>query len=228
MLSSSRVGDEAYLKSASVFIDEHLGDVKDVLFIPFAGVTLNWDDYTKKVQDALPSLTIHPIHRQPDMQVAIKQAKAIMVGGGNTFNLLHHLYHHNLLALIKSKVTQGSPYVGWSAGANICGGSICTTNDMPIVQPKSFIALSMVPFQINPHYSDYQPPGFNGETRAQRIKEFCVLNPNMPVIGIREGSALLLRREHLTLIGDQDGVMFSGQHVQTICPQDDLTHLLDL
>jgi dipeptidase E len=113
--------------------------------------------------------------------------------------------------------------VGWSAGSNICGNSIRTTNDMPIVQPPSFDALNFVPFQLNPHYSDYQAPGHNGETRAQRIQEFCILNPNMPVIGIREGTALLLQGESLILEGELDGLIFEGNSQRVIKPGQDLS-----
>ncbi|MEP1554481.1 MAG: dipeptidase PepE [Paraglaciecola sp.] len=208
MLSSSRTANESYLSHALPMIDLHILTVKEILFIPYAGVTLSWDDYTQKVQDALPHLTISGIHEYPNAKEAINHAKAIFVGGGNTFNLLSQLYKQGILTDIQQSVKQGTPYVGWSAGSNICGNSIRTTNDMPIIQPPSFDGLNFVPFQLNPHYTDYQPPGHNGETRAQRIEEFCTLNPKMPVIGIREGSALLLQDKQLTLKGELEGVVF--------------------
>ncbi|MDU0355438.1 dipeptidase PepE [Paraglaciecola aquimarina] len=158
MLSSSRVGDEAYLDHAIPMINQHLAGITDVLFVPFAGVSINWDDYTAKVQTALPQLKIIGLHQQTDAKKAIQSAPAILVGGGNTFNLLHQLYEQDLLTIMQDSVKQGVPYIGWSAGSNICGNSIRTTNDMPIIQPKSFAALNFVPFQINPHYTDYQPP----------------------------------------------------------------------
>lgn len=226
MLSSSRVGSEGYLQHAIPMIDQHLRDHKEVLFVPFAGVSVNWDEYTAMVQTALPHLTIKGIHQYTDAKQAIKSAQAIAVGGGNTFNLLHQLYEQDLLKLIQQRVRQGLPYIGWSAGSNICGKSIRTTNDMPIMQPKSFDALNLVPFQLNPHYSDYQPPGHNGETRAQRIQEFCILHPTTPVIGIREGSALLLQRNQLTLKGELDGLVFKGTSQTVITANQDLSQYL--
>ncbi len=213
MLSSSRKGSEEYLAHAFSMITSHIRNIKDVLFIPYAGVTLSWDDYTQKVQDALPHLRISGIHEYPNTKEAINNAKAILVGGGNTFNLLSQLYKQDILADIQQSVKQGTPYIGWSAGSNICGNSIRTTNDMPIIQPPSFDALNFVPFQLNPHYTDYQPSGHNGETRAQRIEEFCTLNPKMPVIGIREGSALLLKDKQLTLEGELEGVVFEVNQI---------------
>jgi dipeptidase E len=226
MLSSSRRGNESYLQHAKSMLSTHLGQINEVLFIPFAGVTIEWDAYTAMVQAALPELRIKGIQQFSDTKQAIRQAKALMVGGGNTFNLLNQIYQQELLEEIQNKVRQNTPYIGWSAGSNICGNSICTTNDMPIVQPHSFKALDLLPLQINPHYSDYQAPGHNGETRAQRITEYCVLNPEMPVIGVREGSALICENNNLTLTGDLDGIIFRGQQTQTIIAGQDLSFLL--
>lgn len=226
MLSSSRSGDEDYLASAKDMITPFLRSSSKVVFIPYAGVTISWDDYTSKVQKALPELTITGIHQHASAKQALQEAQVIMVGGGNTFNLLHQLYEQDLIALIEDLVVDGKPYIGWSAGSNICGNSIRTTNDMPIIQPRSFGALRLVPFQINPHYSDYQPPGFNGETRAERIAEFCALNPTMPVVGIREGSALLRENDSLKLLGDLDGVVFLNGIEQVISANQDLSSYL--
>ncbi|WP_299078136.1 dipeptidase PepE [uncultured Paraglaciecola sp.] len=223
MLSSSRAGNEDYLQHALPMINQHLANIQDILFIPFAGVTVSWDDYTAKVQQALPDYKVKGIHQFPDVLQALENAQAILVGGGNTFNLLNELYKQDLLAPIQRQVNQGTPYVGWSAGSNICGNSIRTTNDMPIVQPPSFDALNFVPFQLNPHYSDYQAPGHNGETRAQRIAEFCTLNPTMPVIGIREGTALLLQEDALSLMGELHGVVFEGTKQSVIKIGQDLS-----
>jgi len=227
MLSSSRVANEDYLQHAIPMLNQHLPNIKELLFIPFAGVSVNWDDYTKKVQHALPNYQVKGIHQFANAHQALENAQAILVGGGNTFNLLNELYRQNLLGKVKSQINQGTPYVGWSAGSNICGNSIRTTNDMPIVQPFSFEALNLVPFQLNPHYTDYQAPGHNGETRAQRIEEFCILNPEMPVIGIREGGALLLQGNSLLLKGELDGVVFQGAVQRVIHPNQDLSGYLD-
>ncbi|MCF2946584.1 dipeptidase PepE [Paraglaciecola aquimarina] len=226
MLSSSRVGDESYLEHAIPMINAHLSGITELVFIPFAGVSISWDEYTNKVQTALPHLNIKGLHQFADAEIAIQSAQAIAVGGGNTFNLLHQVYEQELINAIKDKVNQGTPYIGWSAGSNICGNSIRTTNDMPIVQPKSFEALNLVPFQLNPHYTDYQPPGHNGETRAERIQEFCTLNPTTPVIGIREGCALLLQQNKLTLKGELEGVVFEAKSISILKPEQDLSHYL--
>jgi dipeptidase E len=227
MLSSSRVANEEYLQHAIPMLNQHLANIKELLFIPFAGVSVSWDDYTTKVQLALPGYQVKGIHQFANAHQALENAQAILVGGGNTFNLLKEMYHQDLLGTIKSQVNKGTPYVGWSAGSNICGNSIRTTNDMPIVQPPSFEALNLVPFQLNPHYTDYQAPGHNGETRAQRIEEFCILNPEMPVIGIREGGALLLQGNSLLLKGELDGVIFEGGSHRVIHPNQDLSGYLD-
>jgi dipeptidase E len=223
MLSSSRVANEDYLKHAIPMLNQHLPNIKELLFIPFAGVSVSWDEYTTKVQHALPDYKVKGIHQFSNAHQALENAQAILVGGGNTFNLLNELYQQDLLGAVKNQVNKGTPYVGWSAGSNICGNSIRTTNDMPIVQPPSFDALNFVPFQLNPHYTDYQAPGHNGETRAQRIEEFCILNPEMPVIGIREGCALLLQGGTLVLKGELDGVVFEGGLQSVIKPGQDLS-----
>ena len=228
MLSSSRAGSEDYLQHAIPMLTQHLSPIKELLFIPFAGVSVSWDNYTKKVQDALPDFQVKGIHQYTNANQALENAQAIVVGGGNTFNLLNELYQHDLLDTVKNRVNLGTPYIGWSAGSNICGNSIRTTNDMPIVQPASFDALNFVPFQLNPHYTDYQPLGHNGETRAQRIQEFCILNPKMPVIGIREGSALLLHGGKLVLKGELDGVVFADRSQSIIKPDQDLSRYLKL
>ncbi|MDO6840644.1 MAG: dipeptidase PepE [Paraglaciecola chathamensis] len=226
MLSSSRAGDEAYLAHAKDMIASHLTGCQRIVFIPYAGVTIDWPSYTEKVQSALPEFNIIGIESFDDPKLAIEQADAVMVGGGNTFHLLHQLYSNDLIHPIQERVEQGLPYVGWSAGSNICGTSICTTNDMPIIYPPSFDALAFVPFQLNPHYSDYQPPGHNGETRAQRIEEFCVLNPSVPVIGIKEGTALVRKNDTLTLQGQLAGVVFKGRQQNIIQTGEDLTEYL--
>ena len=226
MLSSSRSGNENYLQTAKPLIMDQLQGVNNLLFVPFAGVTISWDNYTQMVQDALPELTVSGIHHNDNPMEAVQQADAIAVGGGNTFNLLNEIYQQGLLPAIQQKVKSGTPYIGWSAGSNICGNSIRTTNDMPIIQPPSFDALQFVPFQLNPHYTDYQPPGHNGETRAQRIAEFCALNPDMPVIGIREGTALQRNGDKLTLVGEFPGVVFEKGNAVDIVPGQDLSSYL--
>ena len=226
MLSSSLYSDYEYLAYAATWIDEHLEGIEDALFIPYAGVSIGWEAYTQKVQDALPNIKVKGIHQTDDPELAVKQAKAILIGGGNTFNLLHLLQQNNLIDAIKHKVEQNTPYIGWSAGSNICGKSIRTTNDMPIVEPKSFDALQFVNAQLNPHYTDLVPPGHHGETRDERLAEFCTLHPSTPVIAIREGSALEIDNNKLFLKGDLDGFVFASDNKIQITKDQDLSEYL--
>jgi len=235
LLSSSRFGNTPYLEHAKLMISEHLAGIKEVLFIPYAGVTVNYDDYTEKVQNALQPLNIKVvgIHQFDDGVSAIKNAQAVVIGGGNTFHLLHQLYENNLISAIADKVNIGMPYIGWSAGSNVAGASICTTNDMPIIEPRSFAALNLVPFQLNPHYTDFNPPGHNGETREQRLAEFMVINPEMPIVGIVEGSALKLEDNKLTLTANEklekpNGFLFKGGEKKNINLAEDISDLLSI
>lgn len=223
MLSSSRKNDEPYLYHAESMIKQHLTGITDVLFIPFAGVTVPWNDYTAKVQEALPDFNVSGIHHHANARDSIASAQAVLVGGGNTFNLLNELYNQDLLLPIQQRVVKGMPYIGWSAGSNLCGLSIKTSNDMPIIQPLSFDTFGFIAAQINPHYSDYVAPHHNGETRDQRITEFCTLYPEVPVIGIREGSALLLEGQKLTLMGQLDAVVFTGTQRKVVSAGSDMS-----
>jgi dipeptidase E len=233
LLSSSMVKDTQYLTHALPMIKSHLTDITELLFIPYAGVTINYDDYTAKVQKALEPLRIKVtgIHQCVDKIAAIKSAKSIAVGGGNTFHLLHQLYENNLVTAITSAVENGTPYIGWSAGSNVAGDSIRTTNDMPIIEPKSFDALKLVNFQLNPHYTDFNPEGYNGETRAQRLAEFMVLNQNIPIVAIVEGTGLKVSNENgqqrLRLMGSDEGYIFIAGEKHIINSQSNLDYLLE-
>lgn len=229
LLSSSRVGDTPYLAHAIPFIKPLTTQAQKWIFIPYAGVSMSYDNYLASVVMGLAELNldISGIHQHPDPCQAIKDADGILIGGGNTFHLLHELYRYNLINLIREKVAQGTPYVGWSAGANVSGASIKTTNDMPIIEPPSFDALKIVPFQLNPHYSNYRTPGHNGETRAQRLLEFTKVEPLTPVIGIAEGSALWRRDNTLVLLGENPAYLFCGEQQEMLIPiGSDLSHLL--
>jgi dipeptidase E len=222
LLSSSRVDDTEYLSHALPIITDFLahklpsadnhGD-RELLFIPYAGVTINYDQYEAMVSAAFAAIgyTIKSIHHHPDPVAAIDDAQAIVVGGGNTFELLSKLYENSVLARIKEKVESGTPYIGWSAGSNIAGPTIKTTNDMPIVEPPSFQALNLVSFQINPHYIDGSPPGHNGETREQRLQEFLTINTSDKVVGIPEGTGLLIRSNELSYVGNKTAFYLSSK-----------------
>jgi dipeptidase E len=196
---------EEYLDYPKKNIKNFLGDkpVK-ALFIPYAGVTISFDEYEAKVKAKFNEIghDVVSIHHFEDAVKAVEQAEVIVVGGGNSWNLLHCIHKNKLTEVIRKKVMQeGVPYIGWSAGSNVACPTIKTTNDMPIIDPIGFEALHLIPFQINPHYLDKNPKGHGGETREARINEFRVANPEMYVVGLREGSMFLLENESIQFIG---------------------------
>jgi dipeptidase E len=232
--SSSRVGNSGYLETAAPIIKNFLGGSSlHIAFIPFAAVDNNYEEYASMVKKGLEGLpflidTVTPFTAKE----VIEKADVIMVGGGNTFKLLHDIYELKLLDVIRDKVNNGAPYIGWSAGSNITGPTIGTTNDMPIISPKSFNALGLLPFQINPHYTNVKPAGHNGETRDQRLEEFIKLNPGLSIVGLPEGSALQMDNGALQFIGQLPGVLFYAGDVEhemmrkEIGVNDDLSFLL--
>lgn len=230
LLSASREGQTDYLEHALPMMDAFLpSDVKEILFIPYAGFAMGYDAYEQKVSTALQGIKrkVISIHQFDDPVKAVEDAQAIAIGGGNTFYLLKQLYDNELVDAIRKKVNAGTPYMGWSAGSNMAGLTICTTNDMPIVQPRSFDALALVPFQINPHYTDYQPPNHNGETRAERIYEYTCANPHRYVVGIPEGTALERQGDQLFLRGAKDGLIFrDGEGIKSIKAESNISWLL--
>ncbi|MFV1959165.1 MAG: dipeptidase PepE [Planctomycetota bacterium] len=164
-----------------------------ILFVPYAGHDL--DAYTLRVRGLMEpwGFVLEGIHAHPDPRRALEEAEVVFVGGGNTYRLLVRMFELDLIAPLRRRVEAGLAYVGSSAGSNLACPTIMTTNDMPIVRPPTFEALSLVPFQINPHYRDPDPESMHrGETREQRILQYHEMNET-PVIGLREGS--LLRRE---------------------------------
>lgn len=195
-ISSSRAGNSAYLEPAipllkNVFKEKSL----NLAFIPFA-TTDSEEEYFQKVKNAIGTLRLSlEVVTLKNAHDTLARCDGIVVGGGNTFKLLHDLYASDVIDLIKRRVRGGTPYIGWSAGSNILGPTISTTNDMPIIQPKSFQALGIFPFQINPHYYNESISGFNGETRDRRIEEYLSLNKEASVVAIPEGSALIVNNE---------------------------------
>lgn len=230
LLSNSRNAGQGYLEHALPLLQSFLGGPKRVLFVPYAGVRLSYDDYAANVRERFEAIGygLDSVHEADNPAEAVDAAEAIAVGGGNTFHLLRTLAEHDLIGRIRERVLGGLPYVGWSAGSNVACPSIRTTNDMPIVEPPSFEAFDLVPFQINPHYTDLHPPGHQGETRAERIEEFCVANPTMPVVGLPEGTALRLEGEQLTLVGAQPAFLFRHTFAPTeYAPGDGLQFLME-
>jgi dipeptidase E len=221
LLSNSRNYQKGYLEHARGVIGEYLGGaVKRVLFVPYAGVTIDWDNYAGIVAEQFHPLgyEIDSIHTHKDPIAAVEKAQAIAVGGGNTFHLLKTLIEAGIMDPIRKRVRAGVPYMGWSAGSNVASPTIRTTNDMPIVEPESFDALGLVPFQINPHYTDAVLPQHQGETRADRLMEFVAANPGMPVLGLREGSILRVEGDRLELLGDKEARVFTGRKDVTEYP----------
>jgi len=215
LLLSNSSSDAGYLVHALPHIQaltQGLPAGFPAVFLPFAGVTRSWDDYTRQVNDALTptGITLEGLHTSADAQAAIAAARLIVVGGGNTFNLLREVRARGLLAPIAARVRAGDArYLGWSAGANLACPTVCTTNDMPITDPGGFEAFDLIDYQINPHYTNAHPAGHRGETRDQRLAEFCTRNPLMPVTGLREGSALRIKGAATTLLGE-DAPLFLG------------------
>lgn len=217
--SNSTLHGEPYMAFCKDKINSFLSDlnVENVVFIPYAAVTFSYDEYEENVIKGLDnnSISIKGIHRFDDPIKAIEEADAVLVGGGNTFKLLSTIYDNDLVETIQEKVDNGMPYVGWSAGSNLTCPTIMTTNDMPIVEPMSFRALELIPFQINPHYMDANPDGHNGETREQRLLEFIEANQDMYVAGLREGCIFEIHDENITLIGDKSVRIFkNGEDVR--------------
>ena len=231
LLSNSRNKGQGYLAHAKGILKDFLGNqVGKVLFIPYARVIPTLDDYAAMVRKGFKEsgYKVDSLHEVNDPHEAIRRAEAIVVGGGNTFQLLHTLHEKNLLEGIRARVKEGIPYIGWSAGANIACPSIKTTNDMPIVELQSFKALGVVPFQINPHYVDFLQAEERTETREERILEFIEVNPDIYVVGLREGSILRVEGSDISLSGDEGARVFrKGKKPANYAPKDSLQFLLD-
>jgi len=211
LISNSTNVGEAYLDYPKGQIREFLGgEPVNALFIPYAGVMFSYDDYEKKVESRFSEIGHHVtgIHHFDNPVQAVEEAEAIVVGGGNTWKLVQMLHQNRLMEAIRKKVLAGTPYVGWSAGSNVACPTLRTTNDMPIIHPISFDTLHLVPFQINPHYLDAHPEGHGGETREDRIREFIEINPDVYVVGLREGTMFRLENHRLTLIGKRQARIF--------------------
>lgn len=204
LISNSTLYGSGFLDHAEGEIRDFLGKIGRVLFVPFA--LFDRVAYAAKARSRFKALgyELDSIHEARDKPQAVKDAAAIFIGGGNTFRLLKALYDFQLLKLIREKVEDGMPYVGSSAGSNVAGPTIKTTNDMPIVEPPSFQALNLVSFQINPHYLDPDPDSKHmGESREERIMQFLEDN-DTPVVGLREG-AMVRMEEGATILKGSTG-----------------------
>ena len=213
LISASSYQDTGYLRHCKNWVKDFLGEngKEEILFIPYAGVRRTNDEYEQKVIDRLKNKNIKSIHHYEDKISAIKNANSIAVGGGNTFMLLYTLYKLNLIEPIKEAVANGTKYFGWSAGANIAGKTMMTTNDMPIIMPKSFDSLNIFPYQINPHFISGKLVGHNGESREERLEEFLIANPKDTIYALPEGTALLIEGSEAEVIGHSEILKFEYQ-----------------
>lgn len=229
LMSSSRTADHGFLEANKHEIALALAGCRRALFIPYAIVGDARPSRVAMVRERFAEfgVAIDDIDAAQDPAGAVATAEAVLVSGGNTFCLLKALYDRFLLDALRARVREGMPYLGWSAGSNVAGRTIRTTNDMPIVYPPSFRALDLLPLQINPHYTDAMPEGLRGETREQRIEEFLAVNPAETVVGLPEGDALFLHDGKLQLVGAHDAWLFrAGRPRQRLAAGRDLGHLL--
>lgn len=227
--STSTLHGGNYLEYLLPTLQSHFKNCSTILFIPYARPSgISHDEYTKKAAQAFASINIkvQGIHEFENPEEAIQNAEGVFTGGGNTFLLVTQLYKNKIMQLLAEKVKNGTPYLGTSAGSNICGLSMQTTNDMPIIYPPSFQTLGLIPFNLNPHYLD---PDANsqhmGETRETRIKEFHAFNA-IPVLGLREGSWLEVKGNKTTLKGDLKARLFKQNEApQELETESDLSSL---
>lgn len=226
LLSNSVSCGLGYLEWCKNIITDFFKESQNIIFIPYAAVTYSFDEYEQNVKTALCQLQnqITSIHRFEDKEKAVNECDGVIVGGGNTFALKKRLEDNNIFNLIKTRVlTQSVPYAGWSAGANMGSLTIKTTNDMPIVQPKSFEAFSLVNFQINPHYTDQNLENHNGETRDDRLTEFSIFNKDIPCAAIPEGTGIRVENKKAVYFGEKQGKIFlNGGFYKMISNEDEI------
>ena len=248
LISNSTNFGENYLAWATTQIEmfcmqNHIIKESRIIFIPFAGVNIggmaypeSYDAYESKVRNVFRTKfgleNFTSVHHFDDKVKAVNEADCIVVGGGNTFHVVAEMHRYGLMDAIRDRALAGVPYMGWSAGSNVACPTLCTTNDMPIVQPASFKCLNLVPFQINPHYLDPHPEidkmiKHGGETRQDRINEYLAVNQDMTVVGLREATALWVTDGQMMLKGGKKMiVMRYGKESVEIEPNSDVTFLL--
>lgn len=208
LISNSTLYGSGYLDHAETEIRDFLGDAKKVLFVPYA--LYDRDGYATTAQKRFQKMgyDLTSVHTAADPRKAVMDTEVVFIGGGNTFRLLKALYDFDLLEVIRDRVADGMPYIGSSAGSNVAGPTIKTTKDMPIVQPPSFAALGLVPFQISPHYLDPDPNSTHmGETQEERILQFLEEN-DTPVAGLREGAIVRIENGATILKGSSGARIF--------------------
>ncbi|MGP1446051.1 MAG: dipeptidase PepE [Candidatus Limimorpha sp.] len=249
LISNSTNFGESYLAWAVNQIEffclqNHLDRNSKIVFVPFAGVNIagkaypeSYDAYEARVKAVFEQKfgmsDFTSVHRFSDPVKAVNEADCIIVGGGNTFHLVAELHKYGLMDAIRERALAGVPYIGWSAGSNVACPTLCTTNDMPIVEPSSFKTLNLVPFQINPHYLDPHPEidkmiKHGGETRQDRINEYLAVNQKMRVVGLSEATSLWVIDHTMLLKGGKKMIVMQyGKEPVEIEPNSDVTFLLD-
>jgi dipeptidase E len=230
LISNSTNPGEEFLQHPTEQLNVFFKSIKKVLFLPYAAVTFSFKEYEEMVQKKFDEMGIEveSLHHFKDPKKAVREAQAFAVGGGNTFRLIKMIQQLDIIETLRYRVLDGIPYVGWSAGANVACPTICTTNDMPIVEPDNFSAFNLVRFQINPHFTDIPQNGHAGETREERIQEFITMDPFSYVVGLREGSMLLVDEGNINLIGPKSARIFkNGEATKEYEPGDDLDFLFD-
>jgi|SRR6185295_15308424 len=227
LISNSTEHGHGYLDHCLPAIDEFLGKIRSVVFVPFA--LQDHEGYGAKARKRLKTIGVTVSILTPDREGErlARRAEAVFVGGGNTFRLLKTLRESGLLGILRGRALAGIPYIGTSAGTNIAAPTIRTTNDMPIVEPGSLDALGLVPFQINPHFLDADPKSTHmGETREERLLQFHEEN-DAPVLGLREGAWVRVDGGHATLGGTHGARLFlRGRDPVEVAPGEDLDDLL--
>jgi dipeptidase E len=229
LASTSTLYNGEYLDYLLPTLKTHFEKVTTLLFIPYARPGgISHEEYTQKVSEAFrkTNIKVKGLHEFENPTEAIQKAEAIFTGGGNTFLLVSQLYNNNLMTVLKNTIENGTPYLGTSAGSNIGGKTMNTTNDMPIIQPKSFDTLGLINFNLNPHYLDpIEGSTHMGETRETRINEFHKIS-SIPVLGLREGSWLEAYRDNVILKGDLTARLFrAGEFAVEIAPGENLNFL---
>ena len=230
LVSNSTLHGSGYLDHCADEIKKFLGDIKTILFVPYARPSgMTHDEYTQIAKERFEKMGINltGIHEHSDPKDAVRNADAMFIGGGNTFVLLSGLYEAGVIEEIRKRILEGMPYIGTSAGSNVACKSIMTTNDMPIMYPPSFEALNLVSFNLNPHYLDHDPNSKHmGETRETRIKEFHFYNDEY-VVGLREGAIIHVVDDKITLKGTTGARLFkNGQEAKEYKSGDSLDFLL--
>lgn len=227
--STSTVHGGSYLDYLLPVLENHFKDCREIIFIPYARPGgISHDDYTENVRMAFAKInkTVKGLHEFDNPAEGIQKAEGIFTGGGNTFLLVSQLYTNNVMDILAQTVEKGTPYLGSSAGSNITGLTMQTTNDMPIIYPPSFKTLGLIPFNLNPHYLDPDMSSKHmGETRETRIKEFHAFNTT-PVLGLREGSWLEVTGERIILKGSLTARLFQqNKSPEELTPETDLAYL---